>query len=468
MRVGTSRRLSPICCLVFLLVGVQMITPLFAVPGESTALDNLFDFMKLAESDPESGRLAALAARIRKDPAFRRERVSGWLHDMDLWEERRPGRQDLRVPVGHGQTRTLTLRIPRGYTQEQAWPLLYLGPSFLSYADQMLGADVDKFIVAAPTHYRQTGIDAPPPFTADHTAMLRAIRRAVHIDGDRQYAVGYSLGGYTAWTIAYLHAEEVAGAVAIGSAFSVPPAEDGVWKAVLPNMAHLRVLHVWGGRDTLDVPGLDLRSKGSMSDLNRRFRDWTRGMKLPVIDHEVPHKGHGGLLPPRGPLQEVLGRERVQYPKVVDHTFRHVHQGKAYWLEAHTWEGAHWGKDFPRTQRKTGETEAQAFGRGIREALGRFRGEVQGQTLKVDTRHVGDFTVWIGDGMVDWNQPVTLVVDGKKVWEGDLDPDLHLCLAQAARTRDFDRLRWAGLRVDDDRRVSVVTAETELPSLLPD
>ncbi|HYG64448.1 MAG TPA: hypothetical protein VEL74_17855, partial [Thermoanaerobaculia bacterium] len=86
----------------------------------------------------------------------------------------------------------------------------------------------------------------------------------------------------------------------------------------------------------------------------------------------------------------------------------------------------------------------------------------------VDTRHVGDFTVWIGDGMVDWNQPVTLVVDGKKVWEGDLDPDLHLCLAQAARTRDFDRLRWAGLRVDDDRRVSVVTAETELPSLLPD
>ena len=165
---------------------------------------------------------------------------------------------------------------------------------------------------------------------------------------------------------------------------------------------------------------------------------------------------------------EILGRERVHYPKTVDHTFRHVHQGKAYWLEAHTWEGAHWGKDFPRSPRKTGETETQAFGRAIRETLGRFLGEIQGQTLQVETRHVGDFTVWIGDGMVDWNRPVTLVVDGKKLWEGDLDPDLHVCLAQAVRTRDFDRLRWAGLRVDARRGVTVVTGETELPSLLPE
>jgi hypothetical protein len=88
--------------------------------------------------------------------------------------------------------------------------------------------------------------------------------------------------------------------------------------------------------------------------------------------------------------------------------------------------------------------------------------------LKVETRHVGDFTVWIGDGMVDWSQPVTLVVDGKKLWEGDLDPDLHVCLAQAVRTRDFDRLRWAGLRVSARRDVTVVTGETDFPSLLPE
>jgi predicted esterase len=455
------------------------ITPLYAVPGESGALDNLQQYMNLADTGAAPERLAAVADRlarnIERDPAFHRGRVSGWLHGLDLWEPRRPGRQDLRVAVGCGQTRTVTLRIPRGYTPERAWPLLYLlhtsggdGPSFLSYADQMLGPEVESFVVAAPTHYRQTGLDAPAPFTADHTAMLRAIRRAVHIDGDRQYAVGYSLGGYTAWTIAYLHAEEIAGAVAIGSTFSVPPAEDGVWKAVLPGMTHLRVLHVWGGRDTLDVPGLDLRSKGSMSDLNRRFRDWTRGMGLPVEDHEVPHKGHGGLLPPRGPLMEILGREREHYPERVDHTFRHIHQGKAYWLEAHTWEGAHWGKELPRAARQTGESDAEALGRAIRETLGRLRGEIDGQTLHVETKHVGDFTVWLGEGMVDWARPVTLVVNGRTLWEGRITPDLDVCLTQATRTRDFDRLRWAGLRVSADRHVTLVDGATKFPPLLPE
>ncbi len=446
-----------------------------ALAGESELRENLSDFLTLAEQEPRGDHLAALAVRIERDPAYRRDRVARLLHRLDLWETRRPGRQDLRVPVGHGQSRTLTLRVPKGYTPDKAWPLIYLlhtsggdGPSFLSYADQMLGPRVEEFVVAAPTHYRQTGLDAPAPFTADHTAMLRAIRRAVHIDGDRQYAVGYSLGGYTAWTIAYLHAEEVAGAVAIGSTFSVPPTEDGVWKAVLPNFAaHLPVLHVWGGRDTMDVPGLDLRSKGSMSQLNRRFREQTQGMNLRIRDHEVPEKGHGGILPPKGPLTELLSARRVHYPKTVDHTFRHVHQGKAYWLEAHTWEGPHWGKEHPKAQKRSGETEAQAFGRAIRETLGNLRGEIQGQTIQVETQHVGELTVWIGDGMIDWDQPVTLLVDGRKVWQGTLEPDLHVCLAQAARTRDFDRLRWAGLRVDVKRSVRIVTGRMEFPALVP-
>ncbi len=52
-------------------------------------------------------------------------------------------------------------------------------------------------------------------------------------------------------------------------------------------------------------------------------------------------------------------------------------------------------------------------------------------------------TVWIGDGMVDWRQPVTVKAGGRQVFAGTLTPDLLVCLSQAARTLDFDRLRWA-------------------------
>jgi hypothetical protein len=109
-----------------------------------------------------------------------------------------------------------------------------------------------------------------------------------------------------------------------------------------------------------------------------------------------------------------------------------------------------------------GETDATALGRAITERLGRVRGEIDGQTLRLECTHVGEMTVWIGDGMVDWAKPVALEVDGRRVFEGQVARDLDLCLSEAARTRDFDRLRWAGIRVGEGpaRRV---TADDRFP-----
>jgi hypothetical protein len=104
----------------------------------------------------------------------------------------------------------------------------------------------------------------------------------------------------------------------------------------------------------------------------------------------------------------------------------------------------------------------------VRELLGHLRGEVAGQTLKVDRRHVGEMTVWLGEGMVDWAKPVTVEVSGRRVFTGVLKPDLLVCLSQAARTLDFDRLRWAGVRVDARGKAEPITGRTGFPSLLPE
>jgi len=104
----------------------------------------------------------------------------------------------------------------------------------------------------------------------------------------------------------------------------------------------------------------------------------------------------------------------------------------------------------------------------VRELLGHLRGEVVGQTLRVDRRHVGELTVWVGEGMVDWTKPVTVELAGKKAFSGLLKPDLLVCLSQAARSLDFDRLRWAGVRVDAHGKGEPVTDKTPFPPLLPD
>lgn len=417
-------------------------------------------------------RRAVLAAEIAADPSYDRAKVSQYLHAAGLWQPLPSGRRDIVVPVGLGSRREVTLRIPRGYDPDRAWPLIYLlhpsggeGPGFLSFFDGALGSRRDDFILVAPSRYRQTGLDAPAPFTMDHTAILRAVRTLLHVDADRQLVMGYSLGGYATWTVAYLHAEEIAAAVPVGSCFSMPPTDDEIWRSLLPNFAEVPILNVWGGRDDVPVFATDGRTLYTIAECNRRFISLTAGMTLPITHFGYPDRGHGGLEVPSHLLAPLLDQTRPGYPTKVDHTFRHVHQGRAYWLEAHSWEGAHWGSGLPPIDRGPGESADEAFGRAVRERLGRLEGEAAGQVLTVQTAHVKDLTVWLGDGMVNWNKPVRLRVNGKNAFTGKLQPDLLVCLTQAARTRDFDRLRWAGLRVGSKPKATVVTGKTPFPPL---
>jgi pimeloyl-ACP methyl ester carboxylesterase len=443
---------------------------------EATILADMKAFF--ATADP--ARQAELAAHAEADPVFRRERVTEWLHRLDLFRPLKPGALELHVPVGYGQMRTVTLRLPRGYDPRRRWPLLYAlhpsggnGPFFLDYVEkQLLGPAVDEFILAAPTEYHQTGLDAPPPFTVDHPAILRAVRQAVHVDSDRVYALGYALGGYATWAVACLHADQLAGAVPISSAFCIPPTEDGLWRSMLPNFSYLPVLNVWGRQDTQEVLGVrGPDSLGGIGALNARWVQWLQGLpgpRLPLLQNvALDGKGHGGAVPPPLALRKLLGLSRAHYPRRVEHNFRHVFQGSSYWLEAHSWEGAHWGGELPAYARRPGESEEQAFGRVLRDLLGHLRGEIAGQTLKVDRRHVGEMTVWVGEGMVDWRRPVTVELAGHRVFSGMLKPDLFVCLSQAARTLDFDRLRWAGIRIDARGKAEPVTGATSFPPLLP-
>lgn len=463
--MGNTRRLSSsLAVLVGLLVGGSV----RAHAAEADILARIREFFAVDDFN----RRAALAAEIAADPAYDRNQVSQYLHSAGLFQPLPSGRRDIVVPVGLGSQRDVTLRIPRGYTPDRAWPLIYLlhpsggsGPAFLNFFDGALGARLDDFILVAPSRYRQTGLDAPAPFTMDHTSILRAVRTLLHVDADRQLVMGYSLGGYATWTVAYLHAEEIAGAVPVGSCFSMPPSADEVWRSLLPNFAYVPILNVWGGRDDVPVIASDGRTLYNIGDCNRRFISLTEGMELPITHFGYPDRGHGGLDVPSHLLAPLLDQERPAYPRKVDHTFRHVHQGRAYWLEAHTWEGLRWDTPLPPIDPGPGESDEEAFGRAVRERLANLKGEVKGQVLSVQTSHIKELTVWVGDGMVNWNKPVQLKVNGKGAFNAKLKPDLLLALLQAERTRDFDRLRWAGLRVGTKPRATVVTGKTPFPPL---
>ena len=413
-----------------------------------------------------------IVTRIESNPAYQRDRVSDWLHRADLFPAFEPGRHSLSVPLPDNTMRSVTVRVPTKYDSCRPWPLIYAlhgtggnADYIIDYIEHVLGPRIDQYIVSAPTGYEEVVIHTEvwPP-RGEHLACLSAIKRNVHVNSDRVYALGYSRGGHAAWTLAVLHADRFAGAVPLASSF-VLVCVDRLWGDFAPNLANTRLLSVWGAKDTVGDDGQP-SPQGGIAGLNRLLRDQMAGPSLPIAFLELPNKGHGDVVPPPGALRTLLTATRTQYPTSVEHTFRHLYQGQAYWLEAHAWSGPEWTDKPVPFRRRGNEHPLDTAARGYRSRLGYLKGEVRGQDVRVKRKRIKELTVWFGDGMIAWDQPVPLNVSGRVVFHDRLTPDLHVCLTQAVRTYDFDRLRWAGLRFRSHGKTRVVDAKTGFPPVI--
>ena len=154
----------------------------------------------------------------------------------------------------------------------------------------------------------------------------------------------------------------------------------------------------------------------------------------------------------------MLAQRRQTNPGRIVHTFRHLHQASCYWLEGLTWTGESWGDPPPAYSTRAGESMPQAMARTLEPLLGRLTGTIDGQTISVTRRHIGEFVVWLGEASIDWSRPITLMVDGREVFGGRVTRDVGVALARAHATMDFDALRFAGIRVDASGQAFMVTA----------
>lgn len=427
----------------------------------------------------DSVRRQQLASQIQADPAYDRAKVSQWLHRANLFKPMQAGRQSLAVPLGNDAVRDVVLRLPRDYDCHRAWPLIYAlhgsgghGADIIGYVERILGPRVEDYIVAAPEAYGECIIHQKEwPPAGEHPAALLKIKQTVHINSDRVFVMGYSLGGHTTWTVAVLYADQFAGAIPLAGAFTII-LPDYLWESFLPNLAALPVLCVWGADDTEFNDGRG-NPDGGLAGLNRKLREKAGGLALPLTAIEDPNKGHGGVVPPADELAKLLASTRVQYPRSVRHTFRHISQAQAYWIEGHKWTGDQWTDKQRTIHLREGENQFkdedvdQAAAREFRGLLGELRGEIDGQQLRVHRRKLSELTVWIGDGMIDWDKPVVLKAGGREDFEGQLQPDLYIGLSQAARTWDFDRLRWAGLRIKSGSKTRPVTRSDDITASVP-
>ena len=257
--------------------------------------------------------------------------------------------------------------------------------------------------------------------------------------------------------------DQFAGIMPIAGALLLPEIED-LWPDFLPNLAQTRVICVWGAGDIYDGEGRP-SPHGGIAQLNRALRRTAEELKLPIIAIEDAHADHGSARPTMQRVEELLSYRRVAYPPRVQHTFRDVSQARAYWLEGQEWTGPQWGGDPLRLEFRDGEdpfdprVQQAARLRAYRRCLGELSGTVEENRIRISRSHLRDVIIWLGDGLIDWEKPVEVHSGGRRIFNGRIEPDLYVCLSEAALSYDFQRLRWGGVSYRAGGRPRVLNKE---------
>lgn len=408
-----------------------------------------------------------LASAIESDPEYTPGELTELLHAAQARPPARGGARSITIAVANGDMRTIAVRIPPKYDAGRSWPLILAyhptggdGPGMIRMLASVLGSEADQFIIAAPTTYLPLNVDSKRAWTDEVRMMLRELRSTFNINSDRIYVTGFSQGGYAAWSFATFFGDEIAAAIPVACAFDAAPEIPGLCEMLLPGSDNVQILHVWGERDALQVLGIDIRTpQGINAVLNRKLA----GITGPnVTNHEIPGGGHS-FNPPKALLLRALESVRVRSPKKVHHRFRYLNQGRAAWIEPLSWEGDRWGIGPKEFDQRDGESPEAAIARMIDDSLGLIDAQIEGQQIRVRTRHVGEFILWFDDGTIDFDKPVRVIVNDKEVFNATVPRSLGVCLNEARRTLDFERLRWAGLRIRSDGTCELLTGATKLP-----
>ena len=233
-----------------------------------------------------------------------------------------------------------------------------------------------------------------------------------------------------------------------------------------PGLADTPLLHVWGSEDDLNIPGLNFRRSphrlaGLNSDLGPVAAAAGLGLYTAV---EVSGADHNTVRPPLDLTLEHLAQRRGAPPIEIHQVFRYIHQADTAWIEAHEWLGEAWLAPWPSPEIEAGSATPAEEAAAIRSLLGSIDAVAGDNTIQVTTSHLADFTVWLSEDLIEFDAPVVIVWNGSTVFAGSIEPDPGVALVQAERTRDFSRLRWAGIRITDGA-AHVVTTDDSFPAV---
>jgi dienelactone hydrolase len=330
-----------------------------------------------------------------------------------------------------GETFTYGLWVPEGYDPSKAWPLLLTlhgtnrddnpraGPLWMS---TWLGCAAlkEKFIVVAPTTVRWTWGNL-----AAHRRIFQAleeVRKECRVDPDRVCCDGMSMGAGGAWNMGEHYPDRWAAIAPRCGAPHLRRKKDGSLRVMLgENFRNLPVYHVAGAQDKL-VP----------VEFARAGRDALKAFGYEQVYKEYPEGGHEWSLEKDEDVAAWLEtKKRNPYPEeIVFKTYEKAFL-RSGWLEIVKRSEV---RGQPAIHMDIHGKEAERRTEFFPDAV--VRAKRTGNAIAVTGEELREVRLWLSDAMVDFDKPVVVTFNGRKVHEKLVKRSVDTLIEDYRKRRD--------------------------------
>ncbi len=336
------------------------------------------------------------------------------------------------VPWSQRRGATYWVQLPPEYQPGRHYPVLVALHHSSEGAEDILKrlgplAALRGYVLVTPTWMRpgKNTYEFTPEEHAAVTDVLWEVRRRFAVDTDRVFLTGFGDGAYMAFDVGLSHPDLFAGVVPIGGCvryFS---------RAYKYNGQYLPFYVVEGDRNGK-----------SPLDLREHYKHWVpRGYPALYVEYkgrafewfaaELPHafdwmarQKRAAALPELGRGGGTILAEGYTSMRPTDNRF--------YWM---TGEGL-------------AENQQNEAGRWRPILGGMLSARIQdGTAINVSSRGFKRVTVWLGPGMLDFDKPVLVRVNGAAAGKRAVKPSLDVLLEDLYQRGDRQRAYWAKLEI---------------------
>ena len=376
--------------------------------------------VKLGNEEAFSPATVAALARQMRPPAEPTAAIAPGLHELDVVGlEGEPGSRCLvQLPPEYDPLR----RYPVVVSLHAAWS------TPLNQIDWWAGQPSQDGLRRGQATRRGVIVIAPawtaPQQTSyeysarDHAAVLNALRaaqRRFSIDSDRVFLSGHSLGGDAAWDIALAHPDLWAGLVAIA------PTAGKYVNHYWHNARTLPIYIVAGELDTACM------ARNSM-DLDRYF---AKGFDTTYVEYRG--RGHEHFSDELLRIFDWMAiKQRTFFPRSIDV------------VTLRPWDRFFWWLEMAGAPEKTVVLPAQWPPPAGFRPFSIEAKTTPGNSVAV---HCGAerVRVWLSPELVDFDRPITVTLDGRKLTREGVDPDIDVLLEDLRLRGDRQHPFWAAV-----------------------